>query len=846
MGSAFSYGFRVCPIKDDDVSTFSGSSNTSNVEYDIWRRWEDCLWFQETLEIEYTRMARDKRKGLAAGKGVKKDGFYVHSDQAASFESLPPGPDPQSIAKDIHDHVPRLTKKGTLFRATQVTADARARELHAMISSMFSEDLPTLVRELRATRTFTDFFGFWRRDHDLAKKTQKKLGLDEKKPAVPVPARSRHSISTSPLSTMFSASTPSLAGSQPTPPMIVKDFANRRVSTQSNGSSSSDQSIHTTTPPTPSTKSRRSHHKSSEDGRSMRSRTTSTATASSSGSGSSGSIPPSPSLRTPRVVAPHDAPLRFGHNPSDLSLPVADSDRPPLESLPEDRELPVSAKSAITAHGVPETPSIRNSTAGRRRAFSAAGDPHRNARIWNPEMAAASLAEYRRSALLVGVPEVGPGAGEQQAAAAGAHSRAMARQSVATIASTTSSLAARYLADLGMDLALPSEDGASMYDPRASMCTVDSEAWREGPQTGDAILPRLLNEAAMEGPQGANSRAQLQALMQAAGLRRSLSSGAAAGRRHTIRPVSVYPEEEEAWDDWAGRGAGEGEEGGEEYLDAYFDDSVRPPSPPDSRASTPMGHYRAPSPSPSGETSTETETETETDTGTETESELGSPRQARYSSYHYPYIPSIPPFSPLSPTPITRPRASSISTMRSSSSGGSTQSSGSGSGQSHRSAHSMHSMQSAMTSVSAQTAASNATAMSFASAMSVQTAQTTQSVLDGATLAIKATHEATTIVLRVPRALPYEEVRKRVYDKFVTQEKAPVARTFAIAVLMPSLPGSNGNGSGRERSASVSSGGSAERERAQMKFISSAEAWDGAVARSGGKMALRVIGSEVS
>ncbi|KAI0775100.1 hypothetical protein BD413DRAFT_611459 [Trametes elegans] len=176
FGNGFCYGLRVTSTQpatsSDGHSTRSGSSFA---EYEIWRRWEDCLWFQELLETEYALMARQKRTRLAAGKGVKKNGVYVHSDHAASFESLPPGPDANMIAKDIHEVIPRLTKKGTLFRASQATVDQRGREFAAMITAFFRDDLPTLVDELRATRMFRDFFGYWRRDLDHDRKLGKPL-----------------------------------------------------------------------------------------------------------------------------------------------------------------------------------------------------------------------------------------------------------------------------------------------------------------------------------------------------------------------------------------------------------------------------------------------------------------------------------------------------------------------------------------------------------------------------------------------------------------------------------------------------------------------------------------------
>ena len=84
------------------------------------------------LELRYGVISREKRQRLQAGKGVKKNGMYIH-DRAASFESLPPGPDPKSVSKDIHTYLPKLTKRGTLFRATQATVDQRQNEFSALV-----------------------------------------------------------------------------------------------------------------------------------------------------------------------------------------------------------------------------------------------------------------------------------------------------------------------------------------------------------------------------------------------------------------------------------------------------------------------------------------------------------------------------------------------------------------------------------------------------------------------------------------------------------------------------------------------------------------------------------------
>jgi hypothetical protein len=136
-----------------------------------------------------------------AGKGVKKNGVYLH-DRAASFESLPPGPDPKSISQNVHQFVPKLTKKGTIFRVSQATIEQRNRELTAMMEKLFEEDVPTLIREVREERTLANFFAYWRRDHDRVGKEKERAS----KLAAPHP---RTSISSSVFSMYFHSSSQS-------------------------------------------------------------------------------------------------------------------------------------------------------------------------------------------------------------------------------------------------------------------------------------------------------------------------------------------------------------------------------------------------------------------------------------------------------------------------------------------------------------------------------------------------------------------------------------------------------------------------------------------------------------
>ena len=158
------------------------SSKKSYKDYEVWRRWDDCLWFQEALELEYSIQAREKRRRLGQGKGVKKNGVYLDSKQAASFDSLPPGPDPNSISLDIHDYIPKLTKKSSLFRANQATIDQRQKQFTDLINALFSPSLPILLVELRETHSFRDFFGWWRRDKDFRRKYDNGKGKSPETP----------------------------------------------------------------------------------------------------------------------------------------------------------------------------------------------------------------------------------------------------------------------------------------------------------------------------------------------------------------------------------------------------------------------------------------------------------------------------------------------------------------------------------------------------------------------------------------------------------------------------------------------------------------------------------------
>ena len=189
---------------DTEGKCISISSRGSLSRYDIWRSWEDCLWFQHTLEEEYERAAREKRRRLAQGKGVKGFNGLYKKDMASSWDSLPPGPDHHSVAQDIHEHLPTLTRRGTVFRASQATIDRRQAELIAFIRALFSDSMPALIKEIRVSSIVSDFFGHWRSDFNFAKESQ----------TLTVP---RENLTSSVFSSYFSASHPSLPSSDTAP-----------------------------------------------------------------------------------------------------------------------------------------------------------------------------------------------------------------------------------------------------------------------------------------------------------------------------------------------------------------------------------------------------------------------------------------------------------------------------------------------------------------------------------------------------------------------------------------------------------------------------------------------------
>jgi hypothetical protein len=133
---------------------------------------------------------------------VKKNGVYLDSKQAASFDSLPPGPDPNSISLDIHNYIPKLSKKALLFRPNQAIIDQRQQQFAGLIDALFAPQVPALIQDLRESRTVKNFFGWWRRDKDFVRKHGPGKG---KNPEIPILDSVPFYLDTSDSSQIFSA-----------------------------------------------------------------------------------------------------------------------------------------------------------------------------------------------------------------------------------------------------------------------------------------------------------------------------------------------------------------------------------------------------------------------------------------------------------------------------------------------------------------------------------------------------------------------------------------------------------------------------------------------------------------
>ncbi|TFK49937.1 hypothetical protein OE88DRAFT_294729 [Heliocybe sulcata] len=718
-GSNHSYGMRVCPVGDgEDIQ--SVRSDGSHKEYEIWRRWEDCLWFQDNLELEYSVMSREKRSRLQAGKGVKKHGLYIH-DAAASFESLPPGPDPNSIARDIHDYIPRLTKKGTLFRASQATIDQRQKEFTALVEALLKDDVPTLIKDLRESRQIRDFFGYWRRDRDLAKKARESVG---KAP--------RASVSSGAFSMYFSPSALSLQFPSPTvgegsPSSSPKSVARARSTSIGVGPSlPRGRSILQTSQPS------NSRNRSTGVSFSLSNKSSSSEEFS-SGSSSHGAHSPRSSnpaldeqVSTLQALPEESEPIEQMNNMS-ISDPA---DGPPMvrrraRTVSHDR----SNRNCLVFTAPPQTPTTPTSTMSKISERPSMESMQSS--LASPSMI--ELSESIMSDNRFGDRE--PTATSSRRSSLVFSSSSSRRSSWQTAMSDipprpASSHESYYSRSSCFDLDLPYlRSPIMLHTPLAgegryrastiSMMSTRTEA------SADAIIPRAMISPPTPG---------------SSSLKRSLSVGS---RRY---PTSVLEEREGPSED-------------EDLIDAYFYDD--PPSPTSPRVGDIASGPSTPGPS--------------TPSATASPLPIAGREQIHMNLSNPEYFPK--PFQNRPPGQYHIP-------------------------------------------------------------WSTKSPEQSEGNPAEASFAVKAVHGETIIAFRTSRITSLIEVRKKLVEKFSQQERIPLAHTFALACLPP-LSERTKSMAGRPRSSSVSSVGASD--STQLRYISSQESWDEAVATCGGKLTLRLI-----
>jgi hypothetical protein len=111
------------------------------------------------------------------------------------------------------------------------------------------------------------------------------------------------------------------------------------------------------------------------------------------------------------------------------------------------------------------------------------------------------------------------------------------------------------------------------------------------------------------------------------------------------------------------------------------------------------------------------------------------------------------------------------------------------------------------------------------------------------TLAVKAAYNSSIISFRTPRDVTLDEVRQRLYEKFVNQEGIPLSKTFSLAYVLPSTVIQTDHvdpARARCRSDSLSSTGFPD--HTQMRFVTSQVEWEMIVASVGRtKISLRVV-----
>ena len=197
------------------------------------------------------------------------------------------------------------------------------------MEALYQDDLPSLLREIRASHVVTDFFGYWRRDFDLYENSRK---------------RESSSSTRSVLSSYFTPSNASL--SRESSVRSSRDHAStisprfRTRTTSDDSSANTPDILRSKYYPN---KHQRDRSVGSFFSRPSRPRAFSIASTDSSSSGSDRSFDGGAHSSVPCIV--DEVPITFGHNPQQQAE-TSSTERPhsSREALPEHREIDIKAE----------------------------------------------------------------------------------------------------------------------------------------------------------------------------------------------------------------------------------------------------------------------------------------------------------------------------------------------------------------------------------------------------------------------------------------------------------------------------------------------------------------------
>ena len=104
-------------------------------------------------------------------------------------------------------------------------------------------------------------------------------------------------------------------------------------------------------------------------------------------------------------------------------------------------------------------------------------------------------------------------------------------------------------------------------------------------------------------------------------------------------------------------------------------------------------------------------------------------------------------------------------------------------------------------------------------------------------LSIKAAHNSSIIMLRVSRDTSFDDIRRRLYNKFVGQEGIPLSKEFAVAISVPSSSPEKDNCSQQSHCMSVSFS-----DKMELHFIDTQYDWEQVIlTRDSSKVTLKIL-----